>query len=97
LPDIDGRLSEEEDELILDWLNTHPKGGMKCVSCGSKSFTSHSHVTAAPVVSQEGISTQRGYDMLGIICDKCALIHWFDADMMGIGTKVTDEPEGSAK
>lgn len=87
MPNENGDLSQEERELIANWLNSKasPKGGVSCPVCGGRSFAIIPHVIHGMPYTR-GALTVGGpaYPMVGVTCDNCAHILSFMAVPIGI-------------
>ena len=75
MPDEDGKLKDEDKEVLDQWIATHPPGGMKCPVCQANQWLLLPQLVAMPPVTQQGSMAAGGkfnYS-LEMACGQCAV------------------------
>jgi hypothetical protein len=86
MPDSSGYFSEDDRKKISEWVEMRSKGGYNCHCCGNREFRIFSHLVQMPIATDSGANLKTGYEAVGIGCDVCGNLAWFDADTIGVGT-----------
>lgn len=78
-------LSDDDITKITVWMRTHC-AHHKCSSCNDKRFEIEPYLAAAPMLnkSKGGVTFEKVYPLVVMLCAKCGHIDFFNAVLMGI-------------
>lgn len=86
MPDQEGKLTTEERQRIIAWLEQYPKSvDAKCPVCGSETWMIAERLVQ-PVTLGTGVSLQLGgpgYPMVLLISNPCGYTRFLNAVMIG--------------
>jgi hypothetical protein len=79
-------LTAEDQDKIKKWLETKTSSGLRCFVCGNQrwSIANPAAMTVSIDVHTGRIQYMAGYPLIGLICDNCAHMLWFNAAVMGL-------------
>ena len=81
MPDENGKLREDDFEVLEEWLTTHPEGGMGCPTCGHRPLNLHDQLVV--MVPTDGKSSRGtgGQVIISVLltCPSCGSNHSLNA------------------
>lgn len=86
MPDRSGFLSVEDQDKIKSWVDGKARAGYKCHTCDGAAFSLYSHLVTAPIADRDGEMDKTGFEVVGVVCNGCGLVSWYNADHIGVGT-----------
>lgn len=82
MPDDDSKLTAEQKEMAVAWLNERGAGDPTCPGCGKKNWEVGEHLVSPPIQSKRGlILGGLAYPNFMIICSNCGNTQYFNAVM----------------
>ena len=86
MPDKDGKLTKEEKQKTIDWIEERKLGeGPHCPVCGTNHWQIADHLVAPSIHTGEGLLLGGpAYPHVMVICRKCSNTLFLNAVMMGI-------------
>ena len=81
MPDKNGKLTDNDFEVLAEWLRAHPHGGMACLTCGNRPLALHDQLVAMPPTDGKSPHQTTGSVIISILltCDVCGSNHSLNA------------------
>lgn len=95
MPDSDGKLTNEEQEKIISWLNEKGRNHA-CPVCNENTWRVGEHLLKGPVYSTKLVIGGLTYPQFFVICTNCYHVRPFIAIPV-IGPIESTKPEGEKK
>jgi hypothetical protein len=86
MPDAAGKLTPEDKQKCVDWINSFRQPPLVCPICGSKNWSIADHLVAPPVLGP-GSGLQLGgvsYPQLMLISNPCGHTIFVNAVLAGV-------------
>lgn len=85
MPDNNGKLTKEESDRVIRWLNTKVgEAQSSCPICGNRKWSLQSHVVAPMLYGQGAIIGGAAYPQVMLLCKNCAYTHFLNAVAIGL-------------
>ena len=88
MPDKSKKLTSEQREVFVNWINSKAKNH-QCPVCGENDWRLGDHVIHA--LAQEPLVEGRVYPQVFLSCNNCLFVRHFLAIPMGVVEKVDEE------
>lgn len=89
MPDSTGKLTQEEYQRAVQWINTRWMGAVPCEMCGAKQhWDTLQYLVAPPNVSdtKQKILTGYFYPQFMVLCTNCGNTKYVNAYITGVVT-----------
>lgn len=96
MPDKDGKLSPEEQQKIIDWIQKHSLGLLSCHLCKQTNWGITEHLIYLPVYTPNALMIGGPtYPCIQLICNNCRSIQFINAMQVILSPSPPDKKEAS--